>query len=492
MFNPSLTVNKFLQSEPIPLYIDGHWTHAKNGGRFSVMQPDSATSLCEVEAADADDVELAVTAGERAFRTWRKLPVDRRAYLLHRLADAMERHTDDLAYLESINVGKPIQQPLDFDVPFSIDGFRYFADLSTRATYNSPIPLAQMSAETLRTPYGVCGFIVPWNFPLLLLTWGIAPALAAGNTVVVKPAELTPLTALFLCTLAEEVGIPPGVINVIPGIGAEAGAALSAHPRLKRLSFTGSPEVGRAVARAAGENLVPVKLELGGKGAAVVFADADIKSAAVQLAQAITLNSGQVCCTATRWLIEERAFDEFMDNATTTLRHLRIGKPTEENVDMGPVISETQKARIENFVQAGLGEGATVLYSGSESLEGLGAGYFVAPSLLTGTAANTCAVNEIFGPVGYVMPFRGRNEAVDLVNSSSYGLANSVWSGDLGKAHEVAGELVAGNSWINAHNVFAYGLPYGGVNLSGLGGGVNSHETFYDYLRSQTVARPLK
>ena len=341
-------------------------------------------------------------------------------------------------------------------------------------------------------PYGACGFIIPWNFPFLLFAWNVAPALAAGNTAVVKPAELTPLTALLAAELAREAGFPDGVLNVVPGHGAEAGAALAEHPRIKRIAFTGSPEIGRVVAQAAAANLVPAKLELGGKGAAVVFDDVDVAETASSLAGAITLNAGQVCCTATRWLVQRPIFDELVDRACATLQSAKLGEGSAEGTTLGPVVSETQRQRILRYLDAGQQQGASfLLEGGAERPDGLEDGFFVRPALLTGPVDNVCVREEIFGPVAYVMPFDREEEAISIVNSSSYGLANSVWSADLGRANAVAERLVAGNSWINAHNVFAYGLPYGGINLSGFGGGVNSPQTFADYRRDQTIGRPL-
>jgi aldehyde dehydrogenase (NAD+) len=344
----------------------------------------------------------------------------------------------------------------------------------------------------LRVPHGVCAFIIPWNFPFLLLSWGISPALAAGNVVVVKPAEDTPLSTIYFCHLARQAGVPDGVINVIPGYGDPAGAALAGHPGIRRMSFTGSPEVGRSVAVACGANLVPVKLELGGKGAAVLFEDIDLDQAAGALVSALTLNTGQVCCTATRWLVHESIWDPFVERARTRLEHLNIGYSLSPGTEMGPVVSLKQKDRVLRYLERGVAEGASALLRGGEAeIPEFKGGFYVKPALLTGPAENVCAREEIFGPVAYVMPFKAEDEAVDLVNRSFYGLANSVWSQNLERARRVAEAMVAGNSWINAHNVFGLGIPYAGANLSGFGGGVLGPETLLDYLRFQSVVRPL-
>ncbi|MGA2666031.1 MAG: aldehyde dehydrogenase family protein, partial [Nitrososphaerales archaeon] len=367
-------------------------------------------------------------------------------------------------------------------------------DLSVHTRRREPIAVSGYEARTIRVPYGACGFIIPWNFPFLLLGWDISPALAAGNTVVVKPAEDTPLSTLYFAKLAEAAGVPPGVVNIVPGFGETAGAALAGHPGVQRMSFTGSPEVGRLVAEACGRNLVPVKLELGGKGAAVVFDDVDVNAAADALTKAITLNSGQVCCTATRWVVQERVMDRFIDRAVENLKTIdrSIGYGLDSGTKMGPVVSEKQRKRVLGYIERGESEGAKPLLEGGEAtVSGHSGGFYVKPALLTGSPDNVCAREEIFGPVAYVMPFGKEDEAIELVNRSRYGLANSVWSANIDRANRVAESLVAGNSWINAHNVFKQGIPYGGYNLSGLGGGVLGPETLMDYLRPQSIVRPM-
>jgi aldehyde dehydrogenase (NAD+) len=349
-----------------------------------------------------------------------------------------------------------------------------------------------MEARTHRASYGPCGFIFPWNFPFDLLVWNISPALAAGNTIVVKPSVVTPLSTLYACGLAEKAGIPPGVINVVLGDGQGVGTSLAKHSGIRRMSFTGSSSVGRGIAETCGRNLVPCKLELGGKGAAVVFEDVDIEDTARKLVAALTLNTGQVCCTATRWIVQESVFDSFVDKAAEALQHIKVGPSLSRDTQMGPLTSKTHLDRVLGYVERGKRQGAAVLAEGQLlKEEDASQGYFVKPVLLTGNEDNICCAEEIFGPVAFLMKFKSESDAVETANRSEYGLANSVWSGDLVRANWMAERLVAGNNWINAHNVFAYGLPYGGVRLSGMGGGVNSPDTFYDYLRSQTIARPL-
>jgi aldehyde dehydrogenase (NAD+) len=352
--------------------------------------------------------------------------------------------------------------------------------------------VAHHEARVVHQPRGVCAFIFPWNFPFLLVGWGIAPALAAGNTVVIKPAEETPLSTLYLMNLVREAGIPDGVINVVTGTGEGAGAALTRDPRLARMSFTGSPEVGRLVARECGQNLVPVKLELGGKGAAVVFEDADVDAATDALVSAITLNTGQVCCTASRWVVQEKIYDRLVSSAAARMSKIQIGYGHDAGTQMGPVVSTKQRDRVLGYIKKAQQEGAeAVLEGGAVKVSGKEGGFYVKPAILAGAAGNVACREEIFGPVPYLLKFHKEEDAIQLVNQSSYGLANSVWSADLERANRVAERMVAGNSWINAHNVFVHGIPYGGVNLSGLGGGVLGPNTFFDYLRDLSVVRPV-
>lgn len=435
----------------------------------------------------------AVQAAYRAFLRsgWAEMPTNERGVYLHRLADLVERDAQILAELESLDVGKPFRQA-QFDIGNFSATMRYYADLAVSVRYREPIPVPKHEARTVRRPYGVCGFILPWNFPFLLVGWNISPALAAGNTVVIKPAEDTPLSTLYLTRLVKEAGIPDGVVNVVTGYGESAGAALANHPGLARMGFTGSPEVGRLVAEACGRNLVPVKLELGGKGAAVVFEDVDLEQTVDALVRAVTLNAGQVCCTATRWIIQESIYDEFAGRAIERLKQVRIGYWNDPSTEMGPLVSPKQVARVLGYLRKGQEEGAEVLLEGGRAHVPTREGaFYVKPAVLAGTPDNVAATEEIFGPVPYLLKFRTEEDAVELTNRSAYGLANSVWTKDLDRANRVAESLIAGNSWINAHNVFVHGVPYSGIKLSGMGGGVLGPDTLFDYLRQQSVVRPL-
>src|SRR4051812_4759914 len=486
-------VGKFLDSELQQPWVGGKAAASSDRGTFETHDPGSGEKLATVPHFTDKDVDAAVAAAQKSFDTsgWATMPPNERGALLHRLADEVERRLPIIAQIEALDAGK-LEAHAQGDVANFAATTRYFADMAQHISRRNVLAVKGHEAWTMRQPWGPCGFIFPWNFPFLLIGWGVAPALAAGNTVVVKPAEDTPLTALWFGRLVEEAGIPAGVVNIVTGTGEDAGAALARHPGIRRMSFTGSPEVGRLVARACGENLVPAKLELGGKGAAVVFDDVDVAATARALAAAVTLNAGQVCCTATRWLVHRAVWRPLVDAAVGAMRGLAIGHGSAAATQLGPVVSARQRERVLGYLRQGEATGATALLpGGAASVPGAEGGFYVKPALLTGDADNLCAREEIFGPIAYLMPFEREDEAIALVNRSPYGLANSVWSADLARAGRVAEALEAGNSWINAHNVFAHGLPYGGCNLSGLGGGVLGPETLDDYLRPQSIVRPL-
>ncbi len=486
-------VSRFLAAQPLKLFIGGQWVEPVNGATLETCDPGDGKVLARVAAGDKADVDRAVAAGHEAFQKsgWARLPANDRAVILHRLADLVDKEQAILAQLESLDVGKPLNNALTGDVPNLAQTLRWYADLSVHTRRREPIAVSGFEAWQFRQPYGVCAFIFPWNFPLLLVGWGISPALAAGNTVVIKPAEDTPLSTLYFCTLAERAGVPPGVINVVTGYGETAGAALAQHPGIRRMSFTGSPEVGKLIGEACGRNLVPVKLELGGKGAAVVFDDVDVDSTAKALAAAVSFNAGQVCCTATRWIVQQTIYDRLVAKASETLTELKIGHGLDDSTQMGPLVSAKQRQRVLGYLERGERQGARPLLRGGPlTVRGHEGGFYVKPALLSGPTDNPCWREEIFGPVAYVVPFCDEAEAIELANLSAYGLANSVWSHDLDRARRVAESMVAGNSWINAHNLFPHGVPYGGCNLSGCGGGVLGPDTFLDYLRPQSVVRP--
>jgi aldehyde dehydrogenase (NAD+) len=485
-------VNDFLARRPLGGVIGGQTVESSSGATFETVDPGSGETITEVHGMQADDVDRAVAAAATAFAEtpWATMPVNERGAMLLRLVEAVEDRKPIFAQLEALDCGK-IHAQAEGDVDNFVATMRYFVELTQHVPLRVPLAVPRHEAWIARQPWGPCAFIFPWNFPLLLAGWGTAPALAAGNTVVVKPAEDTPLSTIYLALLAKEVGIPDGVINVVPGLGEVTGAALAAHPGIKRMSFTGSPEVGRLVGEACGRNLVPAKLELGGKGAAVVFDDVDVEQTAAALTGAITFHTGQVCCDATRWIVHESIYDRFVEACGERLKQVAIGYQFDSHSQMGPVVNEKQRKRVLGYLERGQAEGAEAVLEGGEASVPGKNGFYVKPALLAGSLDNVAAQEEIFGPVAYLAPFSEEAEAIDMANATDYGLANSVWTQDLARAQRVAEAMVAGNSWVNAHNLFPHGVPYGGVNKSGMGGGVLSPETLMDYYRPLSVVRPL-
>ncbi len=487
----SKKVKQFLEQNPIPLFIDGKQMLSSDGSIIQVENPSDSQIIANVSKATPEDVEKAIESADEGFQIWKNYSPQQRAEVLNRFADLCERDAEELAQLEALDVGKVVNNARGFDVPFGIECFRYYADLIQKESFEDELTLDGMNAKKVRLPFGVVSFILPWNFPLTLCQWGIGPALAAGNSVVVKPAALTPLSTLYLAKLGKEAGLPDGVFNVIPSGGAESGAVITSHPKVKCVSFTGSSAVGKIIGQNCGFNLKPSKLELGGKGAAVIFDDADLDNAAEGLAGAITLNTGQVCCTATRWIVQEAVADAFIAKVKAQLDAVKVGPGMTEENTMGPVVSQKQLDTIFDYIKKGEAQGADIIHGGETlELDNLH-GYYMKPTLLKGSENNICFAEEIFGPVAYITTFKDEADAIRQVNSLDYGLANSVWTKDPERQDRVAKAMVSGNSWVNAHNVFAYGLAYGGVNGSGNGGGVNSIETLFDYTRILSIAEPV-
>ena len=484
-------VVQFLSGGPFAGFVGGKDYPSSSGVLIATFDPGSSEKIGDIHDLSPAEVAGAVDVANQAFVQWAALSQKERGAILLKLADAVESRKAIIAQIEALEAGK-IEAQAQGDVQNFVDTMRYFVKLAEGVHTRTKLDVPGHEAWVHKAPWGACGFIFPWNFPFLLIGWGISPALAAGNTVVIKPAEDTSLSAIYLARLAKEVGVPDGVINVVTGRGQTAGAALSANPRIKRMSFTGSPEVGQMVAEACGRNLVPVKLELGGKGAAVVFDDVDVNAVADKLVGAITFHTGQVCCDATRWFVHSKIYDQFIERCKESLSQVKIGHPLDPTSQMGPVVNPRQRARVLGYQERGQATGAQCIYGGgAATVPGLN-GNYVKPALLTGPLDNVAAREEIFGPVAYVAKFDTEAQGIAMANDTDYGLANSVWTNDNARAARVAEAMVVGKSWINAHNVFAHGVPYGGVKKSGLGGGVLSPDVLMDYYRSTSVVRPIQ
>jgi acyl-CoA reductase-like NAD-dependent aldehyde dehydrogenase len=451
------------------MFLSGERVWARSGATFDAVDPATAEVFARVALGDKADVDTAVASAQAAMGVWAGLPPVRRVRLLNRLASLLRERSREFAELESLDVGKPLRQAED-DVAAAASYFEYFAGVADKV-FGSSIPLGKGFVDfTLREPLGVSAQIVPWNYPLRLASRGIAPALACGNAVVAKPAADAGLSVIKLAELAIEAGLPAGVINAVTG-GREAGAALASHPGINHIAFTGSVPTGIAIMKAAADNVVPVTLELGGKSANIVFADADLERAAASAATTLMQNSAQTCTAPTRLLLEESAHDRFVELLSSRIKKIRMGRGL-DNPDMGPVVSERQMQRVLGYIEAGAGDGATALTGGGRAdTPELAAGYFIEPTLLDGVARGTVLEQEeIFGPVLTVTTFRSVEEAIAIANGTPYGLVTGVWTGDLSKALTVATAVKSGQVRVNSYSVEgSIGLPFGGYRRSGFG-----------------------
>ncbi|MGV9693000.1 aldehyde dehydrogenase family protein [Streptomyces sp. NPDC003444] len=453
------------------LFIDGEFVDAAEGKVFKTVSPSTEEVLSEVARAGAEDVDRAVKAARKAFEKWSALPGSERAKYLFRIARIIQERSRELAVLETLDNGKPIKETRDADLPLVAAHFFYYAGWADKLDH------AGYGANP--KPLGVAGQVIPWNFPLLMLAWKIAPALATGNTVVLKPAETTPLTALFFADICRQAGLPKGVVNILPGYG-DAGAALVEHPDVNKVAFTGSTAVGKAIARSVAGTDKKVTLELGGKGANIVFDDAPIDQAVEGIVNGIFFNQGQVCCAGSRLLVQESVQDELLDALKRRLSTLRLGDPLDKNTDIGAINSSEQLARITDLVERGEAEGAERWTAACEIPS---AGYWFAPTLFTGvTQAHTIARDEIFGPVLSVLSFRTPDEAVAKANNSQYGLSAGIWTEKGSRILAVANKLRAGVVWANTFNKFDPTSPFGGYKESGFGreGGRHGLEAYLD------------
>ena len=461
-------------SRPRKMFVDGKWVEAASGKTFPTYNPATGEVLAQIAEGDREDIDRAVKAARKAFESgpWPEMTASQRGRLIWKLGDLIEEHLEEFAQLESLDNGKPLSVARVADVPLAADLFHYMAGWATKIEGNT-IPISASSkhvkylAYTRREPVGVVGQIIPWNFPLLMAAWKLGPALATGCTVVLKPAEQTPLSALLLAELIAEAGFPDGVVNVVPGYGETAGAALAAHPDVDKIAFTGSTEVGRLILQAAAGNLKKVSLELGGKSPNLVFADADMKATIPGAASAIFFNHGQCCCAGSRLYIEQSIFDHVVHGVAEQAKKIKLGPGFDPETSMGPLVSEEQMNRVCSYLESGLHEGAEAVVGGHKRP---GAGYFVEPTVMVKTKPDMKVVREeIFGPVVCAMPFRDVDKLIAEANQSEYGLAAAVWTRDISKAHRIAEKLRAGTVWINCYNVFDAALPFGGYKQSGWG-----------------------
>jgi phenylacetaldehyde dehydrogenase len=485
-------VVEFLK-QPKRMLIGGKWVGALSGKTFKTFDPSNGDVLATVAEGDRQDIDLAVKAARKAFENgpWPEMTPSERGRLLLKLADLLEQHLEEFAQLESLDNGKPLTIARVADVPLAVDLFRYMAGWSTKIEGNT-IPISAKGASyfayTRREPLGVIGQIIPWNFPLLMAAWKLGPALAVGCTVVLKPAEQTPLSALRLGELVMEAGFPDGVLNVVPGFGETAGAALAAHPDVDKVAFTGSTEVGKLILNAASGNLKKVSLELGGKSPNIVLADADAKAAIAGSSHAIFFNHGQCCTAGSRLLVHKSLFDEVVEGVARRAKKIQVGPGLDPATHMGPLVSEEQQNRVCGYLESGIRDGAKALAGGQKRS---GKGYFVEPTVLVNTTPDMKVVREeIFGPVVTAIPFDEPEQVLAVANDSVYGLAAAVWTRDLSKAHQLAAKLRAGTVWVNCYNVFDAALPFGGYKQSGWGREMG-HDVLELYTETKAVCIQL-
>lgn len=464
--------------KPKKLFIGGEWRESRSGETFETINPATSEPITQIALASDEDVDLAVRAARQAFEEgdWAKLSAADRGKILWKIGDLLMQYADEVAYLETIDCGKPIAESRHIDIPMVAELFQYYAGWATKI-HGETIPVkGPFFNYTLREPIGVVAAISPWNFPLLLASWKIAPALAAGNTIIVKPSEQTPLSVLRLAEIAQEAGLPPGAFNVVTGPGNRVGTALVRHPGVDKIAFTGSTTTGQQIMREAAGTLKKVTLELGGKSPNIVLADADLDQAARGAFVGIFYNKGEVCAAGSRLFVEESVHDELMERLIARTQKATPGDPLNPKTRLGPLASQAQLEKVAHYVEVGKQEGARLVVGGDRPQIGDGKGYFFNPTIFDEVSNTmTIAQEEIFGPVLATIPVKDLDDAVRQANATIYGLAAAVWTKDIKKAHRVARGLKAGTVWINTYNIYDVASPFGGYKQSGFGRELGVH-----------------
>jgi aminomuconate-semialdehyde/2-hydroxymuconate-6-semialdehyde dehydrogenase len=454
-------------------FIGGEFLEPQAGCFLDNIEPATGKPYSQVADSDAKDVDLAVAAAEKAFADWSKTPGQKRSQILLRIADLIDRDLEKLARAESIDTGKPLSLARSLDIPRAASNFRFFATAILHTENEAHVTDGVAFNYTLRQPRGIAGLISPWNLPLYLLSWKIAPAIAVGNTAIAKPSELTPMTAFLLCEIAQEAGLPTGVLNVVHGTGPNVGAAITAHPKINTISFTGGTVTGKKVAEAAAPMFKKVSLELGGKNPNIVFADADLDAAIAGSVRSSFANQGQVCLCGSRVFVERSAYKDFVDRFIDKASQLKIGDPLDEKTEQGAIVNKAQLDKVKFYVDLAQKEGGKIALGGKspESInDRCRDGYFFPPTVITDLPV-ACRTNreEIFGPVITITPFDNEEEVIGYANDTDYGLASSVWTQNLNRAHRVAEQIHTGTVWVNCWLVRDLRVPFGGMKASGVG-----------------------